>query len=296
MHLLALTVAAIVSHAGPPTAPPDPLAGPAIAAKAEPSLVAREFDGRLRRLDIHPVEAALPILNLSDAERKAIDQIIRERTAIFDSVLQQNILLVQQLGSAGASGDKQEAVRLLMVIMGKLHPLTSRGPLELEIGRVLQPSQRKVLERLTKDYHNAVAADGLWEDGRVTRPGNRFETIAAERFRLFTVDAERSIKRILGQGEQDFEQLIAKLSLSPEQESRMRAQVQAFGERTGLNPTEGDQLRLGLVVFAWLDADQQAVLLRHMHEADGAKVGPTMRPAMDPGMAPAAEAGAPDGR
>lgn len=273
MRLAMLALGLTMNGQPPPTNAP--LSGPAVQQTPRVTLVARDFDGRLKRLDAHPVEAALQRLTLSPSERESAQRVLRERTAIFDRVLQDHFDLLQRLGAAGAAGEKAEAVRLLGEIMGLLTPLTARGPLEVEMGRELSATNRAAMNRLLNEYHDAVAADGVWEDGRVVRQGNRVEALIAERVRLLALETERAFKRVVGSGEADFEKLIAELELTPEQESRVRAQVQSFFERTMFKPTERDKIGLFLSLTAFLTADQQMILVKRIRESEGRKNAPT---------------------
>lgn len=260
------------SPPSPSPAASDPLAGPSVGDRAAglPSLVRKDFDGKLVRLEAPPAELALDQLDLPADVRARIDQALAERAAILDKVVRENIGLLMRLGAAGDSGRPGEAIRLLGELLAKLQPLSQRGSFEDEAARLMPQPQQDRYKAIIREYYDAVALDGVWDKGRVS-PGPRTGAIAAENLRLLGRQAERSFQRQFGQGEQDFERLLADLNLRPEQEQRVRELVRSTYERTLLNPSEGDKLRLFMSIMAWLDLDQQQRLVRIIRDSKAEK-------------------------
>jgi len=62
-----------------------PLAGPGVeAGSSETTLIDRNIDGSMRRLDLPPAEAAIERMELSERVRADIDEMLAARAAVID--------------------------------------------------------------------------------------------------------------------------------------------------------------------------------------------------------------------
>lgn len=270
---LMIVLVPLLGFADPPApaaAPADPpaghadLRGPRVA-QARATLVDRDAHGLIRRLDMPPAEAALPLLGLDPDSRARADAILADRARVLDGLIQRHYDLLLELFSAGQSGDTPDAVRLAVVLAGRLAPLRDRGPLEDELARVLPEPARIRLRALVTEYRNAVAAEGAIDNGRVKPGASRFEALASESLRLWGEQIRRSFERQAADGSLFFEQVIRALALRPDQEARVRERLARFAEEVDLNAATPEQTRrLVIDVAAWLDKDQLARLARLM--------------------------------
>ncbi|MBL8757865.1 MAG: hypothetical protein JNK35_05490 [Phycisphaerae bacterium] len=271
--LIAIVLPVLLGCAAPPApaaAPaarpvgPADLRGPKVA-EARATLVDRDANGLIRRLDMPPAEAALPLLGLDPVARARADAILADRARVLDGLIQRHYDLLLELFSAGQSGDTPDAVRLAVVLAGRLAPLRARGPLEDELARVLPEPAAVRLRALVAEYRNAVVAEGAIDNGRVKPGASRFEALASESLRLWGEQIRRSFERQAADGSLFFEQVIRALALRPDQEARVRERLARFAGEVDLNAATPEQTR-GLVidVAAWLDKDQLARLARLM--------------------------------
>lgn len=265
--LVSITLAPLLGLAGPP-APPSPppadLRGPSVA-EPKPTLVDRDALGLIHRLDMPPAEAALALLGLDPDARARADAVLADRARVLDGIIQRNYDLLLELFSAGQAGDTPDAVRLAVVLAGRLAPLRARGTLDDELARVIPEPARARLRALVAEYRDAVAAEGAIDNGRVKPGASRLEALASESLRLWGEQIRRSFERQAADGSLFFEQVIRALALRPDQEARVRERLAKFAEEVDLNAASPDQTRrLVIDVAAWLDKDQLARLARLM--------------------------------
>ena len=97
----------------PPDA--DALRGPTISTKssaAKQSIVERDFDGRVKKLDEPPALAALRVLELTPEERAATEKVVSDRAAALDAIVRDNLKLIIELALAQQAKDTQASGRL----------------------------------------------------------------------------------------------------------------------------------------------------------------------------------------
>ncbi len=247
--------------AGPSSSP---LGGPSVRGEVRPTLVERDFNGRLQRLVKHPAEAALPLLELDAGARARVGKILSERAAILDQTVRDNFDLLINMVSAGDAKDP-DVVRIGILFVQKLKPLIARGGLEAEIGKVLPPDQRARLSQLVGEYFDAVAA----EEGKP-----RYQALPGETLRLWGEQIRLSFERQAKDGVLFLELVIKDIKLRPEQEERVRDRYQRFVDETQGAPTKQQEASLAIDIMAWLDVAQQKALLRKFMELDGKRPRP----------------------
>lgn len=265
---LAASIAPAVATVAPPLPEPAPLAGPSVAPRsaAAPSLVRRDSNGRLQRLDLPPGEAALALLPLDAPTKAKTNAILRERSALWDRLIKENLSTILALGSS--QNEPAALLRHASALVLKAQPLLLRGSLDAELSLALPAEHRRTFDALVRDYFRAVADDGVYQENASPKPGNRVEATLAENGRLLAVEAERAFRRVIGNGEREFDELLAALQLRPEQETRIRTKVMEYIERTGFNPSKVDEALLVLSIIPLLDADQQARLAERIRKDD----------------------------
>ncbi len=264
--------------------PESPLAGPKVTEHtgldATHTLIQREFDGRIKRLDVDPALAAIERMELDDATREQIDQIVAERNAIIDRLVQENIGELAGLANASQGGDKARAMQGLRSMLELAKPFRDRGRLIEEIAPILPETERAEARRLVNEYWRAIVRERM-EIGPPDEPGkkiNFMQASATEMLLAFGQEGKNAFERTIGQQGKQFESLLKKLNLSAEQESKVRALVQdnvsqrlkpsADGKTSGYaEPTGIDKLRNAgriMEIYGMLDADQRRILLREM--------------------------------
>ncbi|MGD9688780.1 MAG: hypothetical protein AB7K52_02525 [Phycisphaerales bacterium] len=300
--MLALSVACLACQglrADPPATPADdPLAGPSIqpAAAERKSLVERDFDGKVKRLEVLPIVAAIELIKLEPGVRAQIDEIIARRNAALDALVRDNLRLIVELAGANQAGKKDEAGKLLRELYAAAAPLRELGPLQVEIQRALPAGAKSEAIRLTQEYWSAIVAEATAERSpRSDEPGasagdpeedrgnmadrparqarrdraegggrRLIELRRAEVLAAAGGEIRRAYERVVGQQAADFEALIGELNLNQEQESKVRQVVGDLFQKTYGKPTPAQ--RAGMIAEVWrvLDADQRATLLKRL--------------------------------
>lgn len=261
------------------TKPADPLAGPAVPAAAQQrTLIERDADGRIKRLDRAPAEAAVRLLNLGPDVQKQVDAILTERAAILDGLVAEHLREIVEIAGAAQSGDREGAMRKLMDLAPYARPLRERGQVGEELARALPEAQAGQVRQMVQAYTQALIQE---ERDAAKARGEAFNERAVTRtetLRLVGEEVRRSYERVVGQQAADFDKLIQTLNLSDEQESQVRKLVGDQFTQTYGKATAAQKARVFAEVWRLLSSEQRAELQRHMRQR---------------GLAPAPDAPAP---
>jgi hypothetical protein len=257
-----LTIAIPALAQNQPTSAQPPLRGPEVAERsARGSLVERDFSGKLKRLEMPPEEAALGLLRLDEATKAKTDAILAARAEILDRIVTENIDLVVRFAGARQAGDRAEQLKLLEEFSKKLEPLSARGKLIDELKGVLPRDKASRLDTLVNDYRRAAADDDVAEARTRGEQLSRLQANLRENLASLGSDVKRSYERTVAAKAADFEQVLAQLSLRPEQESKIRGMVRDFVQETKGKPTPEQRRGLFMRIMALLDPDQQQTLV-----------------------------------
>jgi hypothetical protein len=247
-----------------------PLAGPSVAeSPGATSLVHVGYDGAIERPDVPVEEAALELLDLDEATRARVEDILAARAAILDKAVIENIDLLVQLRSAKSAGDKAQEVSLLGRFARELAPLRARGTLREEIGAALDETNLATFEALIDEYDEAIVAEAR-ESAK--QRGETFQVrrfARAERLKDLGREIRRSYERQIGSRREDFERLLAALDLTPEHEAKVRQIVTDFAQRTKLNPTRKDRAGVYLEILSVLSAEERSRLAAYVRGERG---------------------------
>lgn len=298
MRLILITAAmsAGVALAQPETRTAEPpqqdvLSGPKVRETAgERSLIRRDFQGRVRRLEIPPEEAAIELLRLDEPTKAKTQKILDECSAILDKAVRDNIDLLLRLQSA----DRRVRLDLIREFGESLKELRSWGTLREEVRGVLPKEQATRYNELIDGYWDVVVSDAVQAAQREnsTRPApGRAEVLAREVLTSLGNEIRRSFERQIGQRAREFEELLGKLGLSPEKESKIRGMLADHVERTGGKPTPQQRRDLVLRIYGELDREQKRIAAQELLGlADREKKPePEPEPMMREGSSPMAE-------
>jgi DNA-binding MarR family transcriptional regulator len=136
----------------------NPLAGPAVDAGAKASLVKRDFEGKLARIETRPETAAIELITLTPEQRELVNDVLRRRSADVQRVLDDNLELFLQLQGARQGGDRQEMMTLMRDFRVVAEPLL-KPSLFNQVRDVLPQDQRGEFARLVDEYIEALAAE-----------------------------------------------------------------------------------------------------------------------------------------
>lgn len=157
-----------------PTAPATPdapsvLGGPKVIDKTvKLTLVQRDSDGKLVRLEDRPEIAALPLLKLEGDAKKAADKVLNEHGAIVAKVINDQQGLFLQIQSARQSNDARAAAPLIRELRQKAPQLWEPSLLD-RLAKALPVEKAAALRSIVTEYVAALAHEGT-PDGRGPKP------------------------------------------------------------------------------------------------------------------------------
>ncbi len=256
--------------AEPPTDSQNELRGPKVeAAVKRGSLVERDFDGRLRRLEISPEEAAVPLLRLDEVTRAKVDKTIAERSLLLDLFVRDNLDLLLRFSTANASGNKQDQGMLLREAFEKAEPIRQHGRLLETVGAVLSTDQKKELTHLVQEYREAQIAEQETADrGADEKRGKKPDRVGAM-FKIgleqFGQDVKRAYERVISEGQGKLNEFVQQLNLNEQQEANVRKLTLEFAQAHIKTPaTSKDKTVLFLAISAELEPEQRGKLLKYV--------------------------------
>lgn len=255
-----------------------PLRGPAVdtTAKAAPSLVQRDFAGRIVKLDIPPAEAAAKLMTLDDDARAQVDRILLERSRILDKIVTDNLELLVRLQGAREGGEREEVARVFQELSAKAQPLRDRGQLAQELLGVLPDEQGRELRRLMQEYWQAIVKQelddkknpgGVMDDAAAPAANPRRDNREVMRQEMLAVvggEIRRAYERTIGSAARDFDTLLAELNVTPEQESRIRKIVGDSFQASYGKATVQERTAVFAKVYEVLDEQQKTEVIRRL--------------------------------
>lgn len=239
-----------------------PLAGPRVdKTPTGKTLVERNFDGSLVRLDERPERAAVGLLTLSSEQKEPIGRLFEERGAAVSKLLYdhfETFLAVQAARQGGAfrpGGDSKEREQLASK-MRELHDAAAeaglvRPALVEQVAKILPEDQAPEFRRLVSEYVTALEAQAQREmggtQGAFTRPGSptpdgarRGYGPGAERteMNLFLREMARTLGGLVQERKERTEALFKAVDATPEQRTAIEKMLRDGAEKSrGRQPT-----------------------------------------------------------
>lgn len=247
----------------------DALRGPSLEKHPERpqrSIVERDFNGRLKKLEDHPVLVALTKLDLTAEQKAAAEKVLGERAAAIDTIVRDNLRQLVELDGAKKSGDTAAASKLQADLLEKAKPFFKRGTMLAELMPVLPDDKFAELRKMVEEYSRVATQDRAADPMSGKDKPNAVGNLLAQGFENFGAEAKASFKRVVEAGGKDFDKLIQMLQLTPEQESKVRQKAGDLYQKTYGKPTKGQQFRLFLSIYAELDTEQRHRLAAYIGE------------------------------
>jgi hypothetical protein len=252
-----------------------PTVKPAGEALSRLTLVERDFQGRVKELDTDPVSAALPKLGLDGTTLEACTIILAQRREILDRIVGDNLLTLLKIQQSRQTGDTGEVRRLTRELVGKAGELRERGRLMDELEGVMPADKHAELRRMVTEYvvasggshegDGAMGDEGQGGGGDKAGRGGRGRAAAAGFASMLGAEIRRSYERVVGQRVAEFDALIKRLELTPEQEGKVRALAQAsFDKNQGRKPSRAEGTRVFLEIYRELNEEQRAKLIEYV--------------------------------
>ncbi len=258
---------------------PGVLSGPGVNAPVEPrpTLIRRDFEGRIVRPD-HPIEEdAVRVLDLDEPTRARVDQLLARRARLFDEALIANLDLLVEAESTFTAGSPADKASFLQRAMHALGPVNSGGSLEAQIRAALPADQRRAFSALLREYWDAVIADARAgvsaTDDRTMMAGDMglpapapkgesaFAIVLRERGPMLAGEIRRSFDRLLKSGGVVFAYLTRGMTLTPEQREKTMAACEEFARRTNNEGTPMENLRFAVTLLPIFAEGQREQLL-----------------------------------
>ncbi len=238
------------------------LGGPKVdrpAAKA--SLVRRDFNGKLERLESSPEEAALRTMTLTEDEKKNTQLVLNERAAIFDKAISGNIPMLLKL-QGFRDADKKDKLAVLQEWGQALAPLKAHGKLADELAAGLSQEHGAQLKSMVKEYWDAVIEEGMKADETMGERPKKAQVIAREYLLGLGAEIKRSYDRIIAGRVGQLDEALKKVDATPEQSDKIKAMSLEYFQKTLGKPTAEQKRDFVLKVLGVLDAKQKAALLK----------------------------------
>lgn len=275
--------AALAQTHKPPEESQPLLAGPSVnTGDKRSTIVQQDFDGHVKLPEPSPEVAAIALLSLDDGTRKKVDEVLARRERTLTRFLGSNLLLLQQLDTAGKSGDKLGTALLAVKAAQELKPLTAAGPLQQQVARVLPPDQARRFDGLMREFWDAVVADRR----RVKKPDGklpgRVEIMAQVKLESLGREIEHALKGMLGSGDLLYRVFLKGITLDEEQGERVRQILEVYLKQSKGDATEQQNQQLFLGVMGCLRPDQQKQFMTNARAFMGTYQKPPARPAPKP--------------
>jgi len=258
---------------------PDPLAGPTVKeTKEERSLIRRNFEGRIQRLETLPDEAAVELLSLDEAVKARVRAVLDDYNKTLDRLVTGNLdLLVKFTNTTG----RRERFELVREAKTAFADLESKGSLKERVAKELPKEQAERYETLVKGYWEVLIDDAVQQTARESKDreksAGRGEIVIREGFLAFGQEVKRSYERQISAKTKELEAFLKKLDLSTEKETKIRNMFVDFEERTkGVSRPE-QRRELATRVFRELNKEQQRTMLEELF-----KTPPTEAPGTAP--------------
>lgn len=197
------------------------------------TLVDRDAQGRLVRLDASAEEAAIGLLRgrLDEAARARVDGLLVERSGAWDAFFRAHVREIVQLQSELAAGPEGRASA-----MGTIRALAADAPTREEMGVIreslraaLGEGERAEFDRLLSEYRDALLAEVRAE---AERRGVGFgEALREEMLKAFGGEIRRAYERETTLGRERLEEALEAMALSAQQEARVRNAITTYGQR-----------------------------------------------------------------
>jgi hypothetical protein len=235
----------------------DPLRGPRVPDRVARTLVQRDAQGRLVRVEGRPEEAALTLLDLAPERLERAREVVADRAASLNRLLVDQIDLVRESSDAIRDGNAQRARELGMEMFNAFDPAHTRDPLMEPLSKVLDPAHMQELRRLVDEYWDA------WLPAERRAAGNAGDERTRERLilTLFQEEIAQAYERTLRPYRERLERIYAATEPTPEQRTLIRQAVLDFIAATRLRPTPEDRAALARRIYEILDEERRINLV-----------------------------------
>ncbi|MCU0689543.1 MAG: hypothetical protein MUE97_07385 [Phycisphaerales bacterium] len=258
--------------AAKPSTAPESLAGPKVAvAEAPKSIIARDGMGRLIRPEVNPAEAAVRLIDLTEAEQASVQRVLAARSRLWDELVEKNVGALVNIFNDYQSGQARQALLALSQLIDRSPELRRAEPLTDAIAAVLPPEKAKALRAMVEQYADAVMADERSQAQAAKEPSS--DALIAKRIevKMAGIELKNAYERTLVQGSRQLDTLVADLELTSEQEATLRQLI--MDAATSGKPGVTDAERKAIIATMWRDlsSEQRTKLLNMGRDRRGTR-------------------------
>ncbi len=277
----------------------DSLAGPKIATKEadKRTIVRRDFQGKLERLEERPEIAAVRMLPLDEATRAKVDAIIAERAVVVSQITLENYETFLKMQGAFQGGPpttaeaRRERVAMVRELREVAKPLFEPAFADT-LAQALPPASGSELRSMVTEYREALIASEAGNRGEqaamgdemtgeradsadAKRPQEGRRAARAERARQAIDDQvyevrqvgremARSFQNFVADRQQKGEELYTLAEVTPEQRAKIDAILRADGEGAALMPTDAQRRERFQRILGVLTPEQRRKVLSEL--------------------------------
>lgn len=195
-------------------------------------LIELTFDGRVIEIGPDPVRAILDRMRLTPQQRERFEELKIERSLLLDRLAREHYSMLLEFGAAASSGELEENPFALALNLDHLsrafHGFFERGSLLTEMHGALTPRQRWQATKTLGEYRRAQVRERRQVDGDER---GTFEILVDIRFDELGKQLEESFESRAAMMQDEFDQFIRYLALTPDQVAQVEAIYQEIGVR-----------------------------------------------------------------
>lgn len=236
-------------------APPEetPLAGPKVPDRR--TLVSTDMQGRFRRLEVRPEEAALDVLSI-DAERLDLARgVVEQRASAIRKHVLENIELIKTFADGPKDGPSAE--KLGRELYERFDPKHTRDPLIEPLARVLSSDEQSELKRVVEEYWERTIEN---EQAR-NRKQSRADIESRLAYEQFQREVRRAYDTTLRPFQQKLENIYAAVDPTPEQRRALRGVMIEYIRASQSSPGPERRVKLARAIYEALDEERRVKLL-----------------------------------
>lgn len=242
----------------------DLLAGPRVPTSAITNLLARDYSGELVKPDPNPAEAALALVSMDKATRRAINAVIAVRGKRLDDSVIRNLPILLFAGGGGVNNPLVK-VGLVCAVVIRSRDFLALGDLESmladQMPKAACDQYRAILNQYWDEFaiEAARARDKRGEDLAPARL-----LIAEAKLQLLGEEGTRSFERVVRSGDVFYYYFTRHLNLQGEHAGKVRTLISDYAQIYGGDGTPVAKLTLRDAILPLLNRTQQRTFERNI--------------------------------
>lgn len=264
MWMIPCVLTAMTSFSAPlAIVEPDPLAGPKVAERSAPIVIA--MSGEMVRESIRAEEAVVRKLTLAPATRERVERVLNQRGRAMVRFILGHIELLNKLVVTQSTGESAATGVLLWDALGRLEQSGFRGDLAGSLRDAMSAEEAAAFDRALGAHWAEFAASKLGKPvAKITR-GEVYAARLEETLGTFAKELEAAFQRAERSGEFVVAYLLDGLQLSPTQKDRIDGIVYSKLDSIGEEAPEAEKIAVLVGILAYLTPDQQERLMKKIN-------------------------------